>query len=178
MTLSPNPPFWILFIGISKKCLSRMPGYWETTKFLEPTDTLSGCLSFSTPWPPRTFQALWEYLFPSSALQSSCPKHDPGPACVNSLAWSENAKPRKENPKAVCYLALSTHHNLCSKHVFVPKLKVSHFLKDHFLVLPRLEEVCTSENCRVTRGFMPFNVYGVWLIIGINSPGKKKQLLS
>lgn len=74
--------------------------------------------------------------------------------------------------------APSTYHHLCSKHVLVPNLKVLHFLQDHFLVLSGLEEVRTSENRGVARGFVPFHVDGVWLVIGINTPGGKREVTS
>lgn len=166
--IEPHPSF-LSSLGFQRNmCLSRVLDYWEMTKFPEPRDPLSGCLSFSSPRPPGSFQALWECSSMSSTLQSNSSRHgDPGPACVNAPAWSQNAKPQKGYSSVP-----STYHHLCSKHVLVPKLKVSHFLEDHLLVFPGLKEVCTSENCGVTRGFMPFNVNGVWLVIGINSPGR------
>lgn len=71
---------------------------------------------------------------------------------------------------------LSTHHHLGGKHVLVPQLEVPHFLQDHLQVLPRLEEVCASENCGIARGFVPFHVDGVWLVVGIDSPGRKNKV--
>lgn len=73
--------------------------------------------------------------------------------------------------------ASSTYHHLCCEHVFVPKLEVPHFLQDHFLIFPGLEEVCTTEHCGEPEGFVPLNVDSVWLVIGVDSPGRKKQLL-
>lgn len=79
--------------------------------------------------------------------------------------------------KAVYYsLVPSTYQHPRGKHVLVPKLKVFHFLEDHFLVLQGLEEVCASEHCGEAEGFMAFNVDGGWLVIGIDSPGKKKMV--
>jgi len=71
---------------------------------------------------------------------------------------------------------LSTHHHLGGKHVLVPQLEVPHFLQDHLQVFPRLEEVCASENCGIARGFVPFHVDGVWLVVGIDSPGRKNKV--
>lgn len=73
---------------------------------------------------------------------------------------------------------LSTHHHLRGKHVLVPQLEVPHSLQDHLQVLPRLEEVCASENCGIARGFVPFHVDGVWLVVGIDSPGRKNRVVS
>lgn len=72
---------------------------------------------------------------------------------------------------------LSTHHHLCGKHVLVPQLEVPHSLQDHLQVLPRLEEVCASENCGIARGLVPFHVDGVWLVVGIDTPGRKNTVV-
>lgn len=168
-------------VGLKKNATEPHWVHWDFKEIC----VCQGCLTIGK-WPnSQSLETLWVGVSASPVLDLQgpfklfgnvhlCPapfsQAPPGPACANAPAWSQNATPQKGYSSVP-----STYHHLCRKHVLVSKLKVPHFLEDHLLVFPGLKEVCTSENCGVTRGFMPFNVDGVWLVIGINSPGRGRK---
>lgn len=169
---APPTPFWVLNIGLSRKYVFGKDVLLSGSN----QNIVSGCLSFSTP-PTRQGHPAFGSFHPSPAPYSQPPLGTPTCTylCKFTCLIRGGQTAERKTKNDAHSLAPSTYHHLCSKHVFVPKLKVSHFLQDDLLVLPRLEEVRTAENRGVAGGLVPSDVDGVWLVIRIDSPRAKKS---
>lgn len=67
------------------------------------------------------------------------------------------------------------YHRLCCKHVFVPELEVFNVFQDYFFVFSALKEIGAANDGRSPRRLVPLDVHRIWLIVGLNSPGKNKK---
>lgn len=69
----------------------------------------------------------------------------------------------------------NTYHGLGCKHVFVPELEVFNIFQDYFFILSALKEIGAANDSGNPRRLVPLDVHRIWLIVGLNSPGKNKR---